>query len=80
MVNWDLSKIIAGQYGNVSMPFGLVEAGLRTNRTKVLDEVRWRYRENPPALRAAALSTRRRQDSLLSGSSGSRSTPSTSMH
>ena len=42
---WDLSKLIAGAYGNVSSPFGLVEQGLRTTRTKVLDEVRWRYRE-----------------------------------
>ncbi|MEO6952580.1 MAG: hypothetical protein ABI321_12255 [Polyangia bacterium] len=45
MVKWDLAKIIAGAYGNVTMPFGMVEQGLRTNRTKVLDEVRWRYRE-----------------------------------
>ncbi len=44
-VKWDLSKLIAGAYGNVSQPFGLVEQGLRTSRTKILDEVRWRYRE-----------------------------------
>jgi DNA-directed RNA polymerase specialized sigma subunit len=44
-VKWDLAKLIAGAYGNVSQPFGLVEQGLRTNRTKILDEVRWRYRE-----------------------------------
>ena len=45
MAKWDLAKLIAGPYGNVSMPFGLVESGLRNNRAKMLEEVRWRYRE-----------------------------------
>jgi photosystem II stability/assembly factor-like uncharacterized protein len=45
MVKWDLAKIIAGPYGNVTMPYGLVEAGLRNFRVKVLEEIRWRYRE-----------------------------------
>ena len=45
MAKWDLAKIIAGPYGNVSMPFGLVENGLRDTRTNILSEVQWRYRE-----------------------------------
>ena len=45
MLRWDLAKIIAGPYGNVTMPYGLVESGLRDFRVKVLDNVRWRYRE-----------------------------------
>jgi photosystem II stability/assembly factor-like uncharacterized protein len=45
MAKWDLAKIIAGPYGNVSMPFGLVENGLRDSRTSILNEVNWRYRE-----------------------------------
>lgn len=45
MVKWDLAKIITGAYGNVSMPFGLVENGLRDSRINILNEVRWRYRE-----------------------------------
>ncbi len=45
MVHWDLAKIIAGPYGNVTMPFGLVETGLRDFRVKLLEQVRWRYRE-----------------------------------
>jgi photosystem II stability/assembly factor-like uncharacterized protein len=40
---WDLAKLIP--YGNVTMPFGLVESGLRNFRVKILEEVRWRYRE-----------------------------------
>jgi hypothetical protein len=40
---WDLSRLIP--YGSASMPFGLVESGLRNFRVKILDEVRWRYRE-----------------------------------
>jgi hypothetical protein len=42
---WDLAKIFFGPYGNVSMPTGLVEVGLRGFRTKIMEEVRWRYRE-----------------------------------
>ncbi len=42
---WDLARIIAGPYGAVSMPNGLVESGLRGFRVKILEEVRWRYRE-----------------------------------
>ncbi len=45
MAKWDLAKIITGGYGNVSMPFGLVENGLRDSRTSILGEVQWRYRE-----------------------------------
>ena len=45
MVKWDLAKIIAGPYGNVTMPYGLVESGLRNFRVTLFDQIRWRYRE-----------------------------------
>jgi photosystem II stability/assembly factor-like uncharacterized protein len=45
MAKWDLAKIIAGAYGNVSMPFGLVESGLRDFRVRLFENLRWRYRE-----------------------------------